>query len=177
MVTVVPVTVHTDGAVLVMVIANPPALTLLKFTVVVLSLMSGNAGMTAVGTAGVIVKVGVNVYVGVKVLVGVNVGVLVGVFVGVNVGVLVFVGVLVAVATGVAVAVGSRFVMVCTTPSSLNEPSHVGSERSQFSDAPSSPGAPNWNMAYSPLSGISSYVYDTGMVNPPRLLLGKIPPS
>ena len=87
--------------------------------------------------------------------VSVAVGVLVGV--AVLVGVFVAVAVNVAVAVLVGVAVGSRLVMVWTTPSSLNEPSQVGSAKSQFVDAPSSPGAPNWNMAYSPASVMRSY--------------------
>jgi hypothetical protein len=211
MATVVPVTVHTDGEVLLMVTANPPALTELRLMFDAPAVMSGNDGMTTVGTAGVIVNVGVKVlvgvlvgvcvdvlvgvyvgvcvavcvavYVGVLVLVAVSVGVSVGVCVCVYVGVAVGVCVLVAVCIGVSVivgvivAVGARFVIVCTTPSSLNEPSQVGSAKFQFVDAPSSPGAPSWNMAYSPVSLVTSYRYETGMVNPPRLLDAKIPPS
>jgi hypothetical protein len=59
MITVVPVTVQTDRDVLVMVIDRPPALTVLKLMLEAPSVMSGSVGITAVGTAGVIVNVGV----------------------------------------------------------------------------------------------------------------------
>jgi hypothetical protein len=85
----VPLTVQTAGDVLLMVTLKPPALVLPRSTDGVVLEISGNAGITTLGTEWVAVAVGVKVAVGVEVEVAVlvSVGVSVDVYVDVTVAV------------------------------------------------------------------------------------------